>query len=597
MTIILYSDKNYEQHSIECIKAFSNKIDNDVRIIYYTINFKCDFKFKNLITHEYIPEREYYKLNFHKPHLCLLTTQLYKDTHYIYIDVDFFLSKKVDFKNLEHEEEYPLACYGPVEFPCIYDYIGGNVYTESILMKYFGVNQRTMRYVWNCFFTFNNKCIDFLEEWMSMCDNNFLLKKENKNYPSQDETVFNICLWKRNATKNYGHGFLNTIDYKKVVFSEEFNLKNHHFGENIDCNNYDWEYIENTDHLLGYHAFKDLTQIKELSTYLSSKHKKIKSIFIIDSYADNNLKINLLSECINSVKKLGMDILLVSHYPIPNDVSKLVNYYIFDKDNTFNEINFNTWFFYETDAYKININTIPSENIKSHEFPIIKSTKNALILSKILGYEHFIFSEFDNVYDENDLQKIKKLFYNLYKSDKEFLFFKNNDVCETIFYMGKVNFMFDLLKTYFPKSITEYNSKFTYQYPYSLELFFKKMLDDHLQNGIYIDASFINFFDNSNKKNISRVNSLRTELLLDQDNNHYLCVINLDNLNYKCVIRDMNDNIKFESNILQGCFPLFKMNENEILYADLYTDRGLYKTIKVDYNKDVFDNNKTIIFK
>lgn len=144
MTIILFSDKNYEKQALQCIRSFENKITDDVKIVYYTLNFKSEIKFKNLITHEYKTDKNYYKLNFHKPRLCLLTTELYKDQHYIYMDVDFMMSKKLDFEKLKHDEIYPLASYGPVEFPCIYDSIGGNVYTESILMKYYNVPQRTL---------------------------------------------------------------------------------------------------------------------------------------------------------------------------------------------------------------------------------------------------------------------------------------------------------------------------------------------------------------------------------------------------------------------------------------------------------------------
>ena len=64
MTIFLYSDKKYEQQSIACIKSLKLKIDDTIRIIYYTLGFKSEFTFNNLITQEYTPSREFYKLNF-----------------------------------------------------------------------------------------------------------------------------------------------------------------------------------------------------------------------------------------------------------------------------------------------------------------------------------------------------------------------------------------------------------------------------------------------------------------------------------------------------------------------------------------------------
>ena len=167
MTIFLFSDKKYEQQSIACIKSLKLKIDDTTKIIYYTLGFKT----------EYTPSQEFYKFNFIKPELCLYTMKHYTDTHYLYLDTDFFLSKKVNLNDLKHDEIYPLASYGPVEFPCVFPYIGGEVYTETTLMKYFGVAGRTMRYVWNCIFSFNNNCLDFMEEWESMCKNKYLLNK------------------------------------------------------------------------------------------------------------------------------------------------------------------------------------------------------------------------------------------------------------------------------------------------------------------------------------------------------------------------------------------------------------------------------------
>ena len=45
------------------MKNVELKIDDTIRIIYYTLGFKSEFTFNNLITQEYTPSREFYKLN------------------------------------------------------------------------------------------------------------------------------------------------------------------------------------------------------------------------------------------------------------------------------------------------------------------------------------------------------------------------------------------------------------------------------------------------------------------------------------------------------------------------------------------------------
>ena len=43
-------------------------------------------------------------------------------------------------------------------------------------MKYFGVNNRSMNYVYTCMVSLNEKCRDIILEWKSMCENEFLMQ-------------------------------------------------------------------------------------------------------------------------------------------------------------------------------------------------------------------------------------------------------------------------------------------------------------------------------------------------------------------------------------------------------------------------------------
>lgn len=583
MTIFLFSDKKYEQQSIACIKSLKLKIDDTTRIIYYTLGFKSDFQFKNLITEEYTPSQTFYKLNFIKPELCLYTMKNYPDSHYLYMDTDFFLSKKVNLNDLKHDEIYPLASYGPVEFPCIYNYIGGDVYTETRLMNYFGVSGRTMRYVWNCIFSFNNNCLDFIEEWESMCTNKYLLKIGEKIFPSQDETAFNICLWKRKATKNYGFGFLNTIDVKKVVFTEENKLTNFYYGENLDCNNYDWEYVHDSNTLLGYHAFKNADDMNYCSAYLTNNEKLTKHIFIIDCYVNNQHKIDILKNSIINIKKLGMDVLIVSHCTLPTDVIEMVDYYLYDSDNTFNQINFYTSYTFSNNEYDIVTRTSVEDNIKSHEFPIIKSIRNALNFVESLGYTSFVFSEYDCLFTDTDINKIQQLLFKLYSKNKDFVFFKHGEFCETIFFMGKPVKVLELINSYFPKTVEEYNTKFTYNYPYGLELFFNDMIKDKCESGIIINDRFANYFD-SNDKNLSNVSAIKTDIISDSNNNHYLCITSLDKIVYKVVVK-IGETIVNSFDILNSLVLAYKFQSDKLnLTVEFYNSNKLFETFDIEYD-------------
>ena len=56
-------------------------------------------------------------------------------------------------------------------------------------------------------------------------------------------------------------------------------------------------------------------------------------IFIIDSWADNESKENDLIELIKILKQYNATILICGHYPVISEIQKMVDYYIYDKDN------------------------------------------------------------------------------------------------------------------------------------------------------------------------------------------------------------------------------------------------------------------------
>jgi hypothetical protein len=269
MTVFLYSDKNYEQISTSCISSLKHKISDDVRIVYYTIGFDSDFEFRNLVKHRIEPDPLYPAFEFYKPELSLLTMELFPDDHYLFVDSDVVFSRRFKFDAVKHDHSYPLASFGPHEYIYSWVQINGEIvkYDETKLMRYFSVPDRTQRYVFSCFYSFNPKCKDFMEEWMSMCKNEYLLNRRADYFPFKDETSFNICLWKRGATENYRFGFVNT-HMVSTVKEVEKGAANQHFDNAIDAVGAKWEYVEDSSEVMFYHGFKEVSAIKEVLAYL-----------------------------------------------------------------------------------------------------------------------------------------------------------------------------------------------------------------------------------------------------------------------------------------------------------------------------------------
>ena len=270
MIIFLYTDKNCEYQAISCIKSLLPRLREQDKILYYTIGFDSSFEADKLkkIRISYKP---YPTFHYYKAELSLITLELFpKEEHFMFTDTDVLFSRRFNPAFIEHTHHYPLASFGPHEYPFIYEIIDGNqiVYNELDLMKYFGVPTRTLRYVWSCVYSFNHKCKEFFEEYTSMCKNEYLLARRKVYFPFHDETAFNVCLFKRNATESLGYAFLNTHNPHLVKAVETTVIKDTKCGMNIDSLGNDWEYIHDSEKILLYHGFKDQENINKALEHL-----------------------------------------------------------------------------------------------------------------------------------------------------------------------------------------------------------------------------------------------------------------------------------------------------------------------------------------
>jgi hypothetical protein len=269
MVLFLYSDKNCEHQAISCIKSLTHKITDDVKIVYYTVGFESDFKFKNLYKFKVPLKSEYPTFHFYKADLSLVTMDLFPNEHYIFTDTDVLFSRRFDFEKTKHSESYPIASFGPHEYPFMWREINGErrIYNELPLMKYLNVSERSQRYVWSCFYSFNSNCKDFFEEYTSICKNRYLMDKRDDYFPYADETAFNVCLWKRNATKNYGFGFVNT-HLLETVRQVEDGISNKQFENTRDAFGNNWEYVDDSSKVMLYHGFKEKEHMETTVNYL-----------------------------------------------------------------------------------------------------------------------------------------------------------------------------------------------------------------------------------------------------------------------------------------------------------------------------------------
>lgn len=308
----------------------------------------------------------------------------------------------------------------------------------------------------------------------------------------------------------------------------------------------------------------------------------IRKVFIIDFYTKTEQKKNILRECIQSVKKFGYDIILVGHCSLPEDIIQSVNYYIYDSNNTFN----NNHVF----GFKIINGVEIRKNIfKSHEYPIIRSMRLAFNMAKTMNYDFFHFTEFDHVYSEKTISEILRLESEVINNEKDYLFFKPlyarfHDVVgeyyESCFFSGYVNKFLSEFDSYFPKTIEEYNNKFSVRLPNCLEHFFYELFKE--KNSIIIEDYVKSYFSDS-LINVSSYQDTSSDILLTEYGDPYLVISNNNHFESRYCI-SFNGNVS-EEFMLKNNTKLIELPYSCNIVIDRFQNDILDEKIEIVYDE------------
>lgn len=368
---------------------------------------------------------------------------------------------------------------------------------------------------------------------------------------------------------------------------------------NLDSNIY-----QKGDFVIQFCGRSFSERINDFEKYEKNVNFGSKTITIIDCYATTESKLNILRSTIDKIKKLNNDILLVTHCTIPIDILKSVTYFIYDKNNTPNERNIYMRAWYICEKYEIHQTYLPGITKSfAHEFPIIRSMRNAFNFANLYDYKHFCFVEFDNYFDIDEIYKIKKLKSDAIYKNKKLMFFDINftktNAYETIFFMGDVKEMCSLLNDYnrFPYDIESFNSKFTWTYPFNLEHIFVKLTEN--TDCLLINSHFKDFFK-AETKNLSSFVDIVSNILTDHDDNFYIVLNNHNKINTRMIIT-FNNKVIFDNYLFAISLIACKIDQEGEYIIDAYDIYGtLIKTDKLLYQFKYHENYKNdgyIIYK
>jgi hypothetical protein len=108
-------------------------------------------------------------------------------------------------------------------------------------------------------------------EWKSICDNQYLLSKKKIYFPFPDETAINVVLWKRNAKRNLGRVYLNTLDFEPFEYVEKNDDIKGDPNINYGIMGSDLLRCDNSSDIMFYHGIKDESVLDKVIGYMKEK--------------------------------------------------------------------------------------------------------------------------------------------------------------------------------------------------------------------------------------------------------------------------------------------------------------------------------------
>jgi hypothetical protein len=156
---------------------------------------------EQLVHHKVNYNKEYKKAFFYKPIVLLKSLVDIESENFIYLDLDIILTKNFSSStlfNTINNSNTPLSPNHFWEYPF---FITDNKQTKigDEICKLKSI-ERCGNYVQNCLIVYNKNHFEFLIDWVSLVNDDFVIKVS-----VDDEELYNITLWRYNQTKTLGY--------------------------------------------------------------------------------------------------------------------------------------------------------------------------------------------------------------------------------------------------------------------------------------------------------------------------------------------------------------------------------------------------------
>jgi hypothetical protein len=153
-----------------------------------------------------------------------------------------------------------------------------------------------------------------------------------------------------------------------------------------------------------------ITDKEKLVEIVQPKNKlNTEELIILGTYPNLKSRVQLTKDTIKSLKPLGRKIMLLSHYPVDDEIQRMVDYYIYDGHNPLTHHSYYTRFYRHTDDFysEININGLKHSN---QSLTVLTNMFNGAKAAKDLGYKSFFYTTYDVILNEKDFGAVEDSF-------------------------------------------------------------------------------------------------------------------------------------------------------------------------------------------
>ena len=312
--------------------------------------------------------------------------------------------------------------------------------------------------------------------------------------------------------------------------------------------------------------------------------KRIKNeIVTILSYTDTVDKVNALLGCIDKIKSFGYKILLVSHYPVSEEIQRMVDYYLYDEHNEIIKIPITFWANMAEFDY---ICSDPAHN--NHSYAILSLIRESLLFCRSMNFDLVHFINYDVIlkddifsYNNYEIGARNALFYE-YTYD-------GGSFNTAVFSIKPELDLFDKIETskdYFDKSFIINDDH---------RLFLEPWIYGVIKNNDMLDnVRILEVEEVELKYGLEGIISLKNFYDLAYNNEIYVFIQEDDNSEHDyCIIYDDNKlDIDFEENNYK-LVPIGNSKEYKILEDGIVIHE---RQIDDQYRQQLIDNTK-ITFK